>query len=278
MRARGLESCFVNEDWIAANCKNEIIDIHRAYLVEYAREELTCADPSKIIYSDELNCQSSLLNELKGQRLANWGRVDDLMASPHTSHLAQLDPALRSMLAYDNLASKKWRSGEFVIRRQKEMDLYSIEPREPWQRIGIAQEVRTAVMRSIMEALPFMREWISIDVEAGLRTHPSLCMKDREGGALVIRGLVQFDTELDVWEGGSIGMALFFANSDHLNPMHCTISDRCLIPLRLHALLPSNFSGIGRFEGIAEFNCAFESWKIALKVCMQEILRLELSA
>lgn len=97
LRHAGFSCCHIDDDWIQSNCARDDLSFHRRYLIEFAREAIASDSPSKILYSDEPNCRSGWLNELKTKRLTAFGPEDKLFASSSTRHLVELSPCQREL-------------------------------------------------------------------------------------------------------------------------------------------------------------------------------------
>ena len=98
LRSAGFDSGLAHDDWIADACSAEHLSIHKRYLVEYAGEVLAASKPSTILHSDELDCRSDWMNELKRRRRREHGDVDALTRSPARRHLVELSPGLREFI------------------------------------------------------------------------------------------------------------------------------------------------------------------------------------
>lgn len=93
----GFTCCHIDIEWFEKDFKTQDIEFHKRYLVEFAREALVSDSTSTIIYTDELNCRSKWLNELKANRLKTHGSVDNIRKSWKTTHLTQLSPCLQEL-------------------------------------------------------------------------------------------------------------------------------------------------------------------------------------
>lgn len=259
IRAAGFTCCHVDEDWIRLNCTEDDIAFHQRYSIEFAHELLISDSPSAILFSDEENCRSQWLNELKAKRLADFGPEDRLFEESRTRHLLELSPCLRELARIrelpDQAAQKTQETlvGEFAKRWSDELKLHKEEINSCISKLGVrwdesslqrfyAAQVAEAfsatgarLIRTVQIYGP--EESVSFDLGKNLK--------------FVLLPTVSCSSQPDNHvPSGKIGMGYRLTTSNVLKAEKFDINK--YIVLNLFALLPNEFIDYGRFNNIAD--------------------------
>ena len=283
LREVGFACCHVNDDWIERQCNAADVAVHKRYLVEFAREVLATGKPSPD-FGDELNCLSPWLNDLKAQRLAKYGRHEDLWKNWQTRHLGQLSPG--------------WR--EFF--RVKESP-------DPADQMHVADQVATYVQRLSEEVkahseaiarcrnrLPPSRKELALQAffaehlvaafePVGARMVPNLLRnqvlrRDEQIAAVIFDAaddcrfvllplVVQSAGAKRL--GGTLGIGFRLMTQAALDAPKFEFGRDTV--LYLHELLPNKFNGYGRFDKPEEFCLNVLAWTAALRILLPDVLQ-----
>jgi hypothetical protein len=280
LREAGFTCSHVNEDWIETCCSKEDLDLHRRYLVEYAREALLADSTSDILFEDGANCRSAWLNELKSRRLSKFGPVTG-MNTAEKRHLVHLSPCLRELSRVKESPAKNDRvhdnglTQEFLKRRAHEVELHGAgiarlaatlhrEERQPLRLQGFyartvaealealgARLVHTVQMYGPRDAVSF-----SLGEQAEFILLPSI--SSSHSGAMPVTN-------------GSVGMGFRLTSGEALSATQFQ-TDKYVV-VNLQALLPQDFADYGRFSNDEELSLNILAWITAVGVLLPDALR-----
>jgi hypothetical protein len=136
LRQAHLDAIFVDEDWMQSQSSASDWHVHLTYRREYWREVFLSIDPSAILFDDETNCHSALLNLLKSERLQKYGKVENLQSEWKTRPLIELSFPRRKLCLSNERGSLKaieeWsdRHNTFLRRYESTRSHYSKQLQE----------------------------------------------------------------------------------------------------------------------------------------------------
>jgi len=281
LRNAGFTCCHVNEDWIEKHCSKQDLDLHKRYLVEYAREALHRDSTSDIVFQDGPNCRSAWLNELKSKRLAQFGPVGE-MTTPEKRHLVHLSACLRELGRVKESPDKNARAhdkrltDEFLKRRADELDRHSNDT----ERIArvLSQEPRqlrdwqASYARKVAEVFESLGGHLVHTVQMyGPRDAVSFAL-GREAEFVLLPSISSSHSGTAPVRDGSIGMGFRLTSP---KAIHATrFQSEEYVVVNLQALLPQDFADYGRFNNDKELSLNVLAWLAALGVLMPEVLRV----
>lgn len=287
LRQSQFQCSHVNDDWIAAYCPAAVSSQHQRYLVEYAAEVLVTTKPTSILHGDAYVCQSEWLQQLKSERLANYGPVESLDSHPRTAHLAELSLGLQEFMRLRNnlgdsvdRAKVQGQLQEFARRRTAELEDH---------RADIARIQSGVANWSSQDAL---QAFLSKEFTSSLGQ-----FAPQEVQTLDRNQLLRRDEQISVATFGVTDNCLFVVwpiailSTDLPTGQCCgSLSSgfRLMTPaalsapkfefgrdtvLHLDALLPNSFSGYRHFEGPENFCLNVLAWTAALHLLVPDVLK-----
>lgn len=271
LRKKGAESCFVSEDWMKKNCSPENFLIHKQYVIEEARESFLRKDHLDIIYTDEPNCSSDFLNDLKKNRLHRIGSVQKLLLLGGDETEFLLDPCKRQQLIDPYFKIRASNASEFAIRRKKEIKKFGSILKRP-------SEQMDPLTVSAIVAEEFLRltnnsESFSLSTFKGRYAGhiASLSCELNDSLSFAIDFFVQ---KADgVW-AGNLGISTNLVKMSVGEYVTCNKQPAFELyrPLHMNFFLPGGYSGISSFDDFFEFNAVFCLWAWALDAYLPDAL------
>ncbi len=276
LRVCGFTCSHINDEWFADNCTAEMRAIHARYAVEFAREAIGSGKPSEIVHTDDANCRSEWLNQLKLGRLREYGPVEALRKSPQTRWLAQLSPCLRELMRVADGAGRWEREQQnhrakiFVERWSEELSQHredivgcarsSSEPTsEVSMRLHFAQHLQHELSCLGGRTLRGMYMGKEIYV-VGFSIRDTLM--------LVVQPVVVGDDINNPFDRGSAGLGFRVVELSGASPLQLGSAP----VLHLGELLPSEFANYGRYHGIRDFCLVVIAWTAALKIVLPDAI------
>ena len=271
----GFTCCHINDDWLEANFSVKDIEFHKKYLIEFAREAITLDSTSTIIYTDELNCRSKWLNELKANRLKMYGSVDIIRKSWKTTHLSQLSPCLQELLRIadspEPLDSQKSASlmESFIRRRAYELVFHDEQIKDCLVELDLQDEasLQSFYTEQLMDAFrPFGAEIFNT---AQMYKQAQVIAFNLGGDLMLVLYPIVTCSELPK---GSIGMGYRLTNIDTLKAEKYEKGK--YVVLNMSTLLPSEFIDYGHFSTRKELCLNMLANISSVKVLLPDVLNV----
>lgn len=275
IRKLGFTSSHVNEDWISKNCSSNDIAVHHRYLIEYARASLREDSSAKVIWSDDWQTHSALINELKKNRYDTYGQVDALSKNTKTRHLVELSPCFRELSRIAEGASdaeirqEAVKIDDFKRRRANELVLHNEDINHCISALG-AKCDKQALQSFYAERLgKFLAKYgVQLcEVAQMYGERKAVVLEINENILFLIIPVVVTD---GIEEGGSTSVAFRLADKDVLQASSFVSSK--YVVLNLDDLLPGKYIDYGRFNSPSEFCLNLLAWNAAIELILPDVI------
>lgn len=269
----GFTCCHINDDWFEANFSVQDIEFHKKYLIEFAREAIASDSTSTIIYTDELNCRSKWLNELKANRLKTHGSVDNIRKSWKTTHLTQLSPCLQEL-------SRIADSPEPIDRQKSTSLMESFVRRRSYELVFHNEQIKDFLLKLALQNEASLQGFYAEQVMEvfkpyGAQLFDTIQMYGR-------RQVIAFDLGCDLMfvlyptmtcselPSGTLGLGYRLVNISTLKAEKYEKGK--YVVLNLSALLPSEFIDYGHFSTCEELCLNMLANIASVKILLPDVL------